>query len=325
MTAKFNNNKKKAVIIIFEKFRRSRFLTICTAVILMTLLLCGPALASGGIIAVQSSNIKPYNDALRGFEDACKCDTRHLLISESEEMDIRTIIQGARPDLILAIGIDALNRVKSIKNIPIVYLMVLNPQFDSSDSANITGIRMIISPEVQLSMIKRFLPDAKRVGLLYDPLRTADFVIKARNAAASKGVKLVTKEVHTPKDIPEQLKNMEANIDLFWMLPDITVITPETVEFLLLSLIEKRIPAVTFSDKYLKIGAAMSLMIDAFDTGKQAWEIAEKVLAGTEISKIEKAFARSPVVTINRDITNKMGIAVGDKFLNDKYNHINNK
>ncbi|MBI5674549.1 MAG: ABC transporter substrate-binding protein [Nitrospirae bacterium] len=284
----------------------------------MTLLLCQPAAASGGIIAVQSSNIKPYNDALRGFESACNCDTKHLLISEVEERDLQTIIHRAQPDLILAIGVDALNRVKSIKDIPIVYLMVLDPQLHASNYRNITGISMIISPEIQLALIKRFLPDAKRVGVLYDPLRTDDFVIKARKAAASAEIKLITSEVHSPKDVPEQLKNMGTNIDVFWMLPDITVITPETVEFLLLSLIENRIPVVTFSDKYLTIGAAMSLMVDAFDTGKQAWEITEKVLAGTEIKKIESTFARTPVVTINRDITNKLGISVSDKFRNDK-------
>lgn len=284
----------------------------------MTLLLCRLAAAAGGIIAVQSSNIKPYNDALKGFENACNCDTKHLLIFEAEERDLQTIIQRAQPDLILAIGIDALNKVKSIKDIPIVYLMVLNPQFRASDYGNITGISMIISPEIQLSLIKRFLPAAKSVGLLYDPLRTDDFVINARKAAASEKINLITSEVHSPKDLPEELKNMETKIDVFWMLPDVTVITPETVEFLLLSLIEKRIPVVTFSDKYLKIGAAMSLMVDAFDIGKQAWEITEKVLAGTEIRKIEKTFARTPVVTINRDIINKLGISVSDKFLNDK-------
>ena len=312
------NNKHGAFLVIAERLRKSHFLTICAALILITLLLFRSAAASGGIIAVQSSNIKPYNDALAGFENACNCATRHLLISEAEEGDILMTIQRAQPELVLAIGIDALNRVKSIKNMPIVYFMVLNPQLGDSDYENITGINMIISPETQLSMIKRLLPDAKSVGLLYDPIRTDDFVTKARKAAASEKINLITGEVRSPKDLPEQLKNMETKIDVFWMLPDVTVITPETVEFLLLSLIEKRIPVVTFSDKYLKIGAAMSLMVDAFDIGKQAWEITEKVLAGTEIKKIEKRFARKSVVAVNRDITNKLGISVSDKFLNDK-------
>jgi putative ABC transport system substrate-binding protein len=144
-------------------------------------------------------------------------------------------------------------------------------------------------------------------------------VTKARRAAVSEGIHLVASEVRSPKDLPEQLKNTGEDIDLFWMLPDVTVVTPETVEFILLSLIEKKIPVVTFSDKYLKIGAAVSLMIDAFDIGKQAWEMTEKVLAGTEIKKIEKRFARKSVVSVNRDIANKLGISVSDKFLNENY------
>lgn len=301
-----------------ERFKGSHFFLIFSAFVLM-LLLSRQASASGGIIAVQSSNIKPYNDALRGFEDACNCGTKHLLITEAEERDLQTIIHSAQPDLVLAIGIDALNKVKSIKDLPIVYIMVLNPQLGTSDHANITGISMIISPETQLSMIKRFMPDAKSVGLLYDASRMDDFVTKARRTAVSEGIRLVASEVRSPKDLPEQLKNMGENIDLFWMLPDVTVVTPETVEFILLSLIEKKIPVVTFSDKYLKIGAAVSLMIDAFDIGKQAWEMTEKVLAGAEIKKIEKRFARKSIVSVNRDIANKLGISVSDKFLNENY------
>jgi putative ABC transport system substrate-binding protein len=301
-----------------ERFRRSHCLIIFAA-LLIVLLPGRQASASGGIIALQSSNIKPYNDAVKGFEDACRCSTRHLLISEEEAMDILKAIQRSQPELILAIGVDALNRVKSIKSIPIVYIMVLNPQLGASDYSNITGINMVVSPEAQLSAIRRILPKVKSVGLLYDPAHTDDFVIKARKAAVSEGLKLITGAVRSPKDIPEQLKNIEKEIDLFWMLPDSTVITPETAEFILLSLIEKRIPAATFSEKYLKIGAAVSLMIDAPDIGRQAWEMAENVLAGTEIGTIEKSFARSPIVTVNRDIINKLGILVGEKFFGDNH------
>ena len=148
--------------------------------------------------------------------------------------------------------------------------MVLNPQSVISGFDNITGLSMMISPEEQLSIIKQYLPHIKRIGVLYDPFRTSNFIMKAQTASESAGIELIAREVLNTKDVPEKMKNMEKEVDLFWMLPDVTVFNPETVEFLLLSSIENRIPVVTFSDKYLKIGAFMSLMIDASDIGKQA-------------------------------------------------------
>ena len=313
-------NKRDSVIVIVEDSWKSYFIIICIAAILLTLLPCQHVMASAGIISVQSSEIKPFNDSLKGFKSACKCDIKRFVLSDTNEKDILATIRNTQPDLVLAIGIDALNKVKSIKSIPIIYLMVLNPQSVISGFDNITGLSMMISPEEQLSIIKQYLPHIKRIGVLYDPFRTSNFIMKAQTASESAGIELIAREVLNTKDVPEKMKNMEKEVDLFWMLPDVTVFNPETVEFLLLSSIENRIPVVTFSDKYLKIGAFMSLMIDASDIGKQAWEITEKVLAGTEIKKIDKAFARNPVVTINRNIVNKLGISISDKFIDDKDN-----
>ena len=67
------------------------------------------------------------------------------------------------------------------------------------------------------------------------------------------------------------------------VLPDITVITPETIEFLLLFSLENRIPVFTFSEKYVESGALMSIIIDAFDIGCQAGEMAKAIQAEKDI------------------------------------------
>ena len=99
-----------------------------------------------------------------------------------------------------------------------------------------------------------------------------------------------------------------------WMLPDLTVITPETVEFLMLFSIENRIPVITFSDKYLEMGALMSISISADDIGAQAWDMTEMVLSGKDIRTISGIDARKAEITFNQRAAKKLGIDFSKKF-----------
>jgi len=283
---------------------------------LFVILCHGFADSSHEVVAVQSFNIKLYDEALKGFNSVCDCQIKRFVLSEMEGIDVVKTIREARPDIILAIGTDSLIRVKKIKDIPIVYLMVPNPQTVISEEENITGVSMNIPPHNQLATLKDVLPGIKRVGLLYNPERTGFFVKKARLAANSMGIELLAKEVHSPKDVPALVNNMKGEINAFWMLPDTTVITPETAEFLLLFSLENKIPVLTFSDKYVEMGALLSIEVDAFDSGKQAREMAHKILSGTNIKKVPETDPRKAVLSINLKIAKKLGITISKDIIN---------
>lgn len=277
-----------------------------------------PSLVSAGAVAVQSIDIKPYNDAFESFQRKCDCTVKRIIISEVNENTILKKVLREEPDLILAIGIDALNAVKRISDIPIVYIMVLSHSPMVPDQENITGINMAISPAKQLSAIKRSLPGIKSIGIIYDPLMTGNLVKEARAAAGTMGIELVAHEVHKRKDFSVELRKMKGSINAYWMLPDLTVVAPETSEFLILFSIENRIPVITFSDKYLEIGALISLNIDASDMGEQAWEMAKEIMSGKKPSDTRKINARKAIVMVNRTIAGKMGIKLNEESFDDK-------
>jgi putative ABC transport system substrate-binding protein len=283
---------------------------------LFVILCHGVAESAHEVVAVQSFNIKPYGEALKGFNSVCDCQIKQFVLSEMEGTDVAKAIREAKPDIILAIGTDSLIRVKKIKDIPIVYLMVPNPQNVISEEENITGVSMNIPPHNQLAPLKDVLPGIKRVGLLYNPERTGFFVKKARLAASSMGIELLAKEVHSPKDVPALVNNMKGEINAFWMMPDTTVITPETAEFLLLFLFENKVPILAFSDKYVEMGALLSIEVDAFDSGKQAGEMAHKILSGTNIKKVPETDPRKAVLSINLKIAKKLGITISKDIIN---------
>jgi len=265
---------------------------------------------AGDILVVQSLQVKPYNDALRGFGSVCAGRTVKLVSSELKEADVVGKVRKVSPDLILAIGMDALAKVKGIRDVPIVYLMVLNPQSTVQNNDNITGVSMNIQPEKQLATLRQVLPHAGKIGLLFDQDKSGDFVRKAQNVATAMGIELLAKKVQNSRDAAAALDGMRGKIDVFWMLPDTTVVNPGTIDLLLLSAIENRIPILTFAEKYAEKGALLALEVDATEAGRQAGEMANRIMAGTEVLKIGKEDARGGILTVNMIVAKKLGIPI---------------
>lgn len=280
-----------------------------------SVLFTGIAQAEHDVLLVQSVRIKPYDEAVRGFKSAHNFNIKRLIISDMDGAEVVRAVRNTRPDIILAVGMDALLSVRKIKDIPIVYLMVLNPP-PASDDENITGITMAVPPERQITLMKTALPHLKRVGVLYSTAKTGAAVKKASSAAASLGIEIVAEEVGGAKDVPRVIAGMRGRIDAFWMLPDTAVVTPETAEFLLLFSLENKIPILAFSEKYAEKGALMALDIDPFDIGKQAGEAAAKILSGTPPNKIPVENPRNVILVINLKVAGKMGTEINRDVMN---------
>ncbi|MEW6003439.1 MAG: ABC transporter substrate-binding protein, partial [Nitrospirota bacterium] len=204
---------------------------------------------------------------------------------------------------------------KRIKDIPIIYAMVSNPMSILSGEKNITGVSMNISAEKQLTALLEVSPDINRIGLVYDPRKTAHLVDEAQSVASSSGIAVVSQKIYNSKEVPSAIKNMKGKIDAFWMLPDTTVITQETVEYLLLFSFENSIPVLTFSDKYVNLGALMALQIDTLDVGRQAGEMANRIISGTNVSNIPMSPPRKAILSLNLKTDKRLGISVDDKII----------
>jgi len=267
------------------------------------------------VVAVQSIRIVPYEKTISSFQKTCSAEITRLVVSELKGADVTERIRQINPDIVLAVGMEALSRVKALKKIPIVYLMVLNPHSILSGEENITGVSMNIPPEKQLHIFREALADLKTLGLVYDPAKTGYLVEKAQDAAKKVGITLMARQVRRSMDVPLAIKDMRGKIDAFWMLPDLTVVTPETVEFLLLFSLENTIPILAFAEKYVEFGALMSIGIDSFDLGVQAGEMANSILSGRDITDVPRVDARKPVLSINLKVAGKMGIRIDEKII----------
>jgi ABC-type uncharacterized transport system substrate-binding protein len=291
-------------------FRRLLILT-------LFLMACRASAEAADILVVESMKIPPYEEALQGLRSSCGCDKNEVVLSEISEQDvvkeIAREIRRSRPRLLVAIGIDALLKVKGINNIPIVYLMIPNPRSLLSGEENITGVSMRISAEKQLAKLKEVFPEVKRVGLVYDPHKTGFFIENALEASKGLGIKLVLREVDSPKNVDSAIRGVAKDgIDVLWMLPDTTAVTPETVDSFFISSLDNRIPILTFSQKFLEKGAVVSVGVDPEDMGRQAGEMVKRILSGTSVSDLPRVDARKALLSLNMRTAKKLGVTISN-------------
>jgi putative ABC transport system substrate-binding protein len=262
------------------------------------------------VLVVQGLRVKPHDEALHGFRSACGADVRRVYLADLEGTDIVRLVREEQPRLILAIGADALKKLRPVKDVPIVYLMVVNPQAIVKGSRNMTGVAMNVPPEEYLDLLARISPRPKSVGVVYDPAKTGHQVKRAQQEARAYGFDLLTREVRSHREVAAAINNLKGMVDALWILPDTTVVTPETVELFLLASQEYHIPVISFAGKYVEMGALAALDIDVFDQGTQAGEMAAKILNGTDIADLTAAVARRASVKVNRSVAKKLGITL---------------
>jgi putative ABC transport system substrate-binding protein len=287
------------------------------AIITCILLSMASIASAKDVLVVRNYKAKPYDEALQGFRKTCNARISELVIPELDGEDVATEVRRRRPDLIFAMGIEALRQVRQIKEKPIVYAMVLHPESVLNGEKNITGISMVIPPEKQLADFRKILPGLKRIGLIYESNNMGKLVARTRRAAERSGLELEALKAQHPGDFPVLLNGMKGKIDAYWMLPDSMTVTPQNMEYLILFSMQNSIPVFGFSEKYLDLGAFLSVEIDPFRIGKQAGRMAGKILDGVPAEDIPATDAADAVLKINYNVAKKMGLAVSGEALNN--------
>lgn len=282
------------------------------------------------IAVIKSSNITPYNTALKGFEKELKdkgIDVSLVKydIEASKEECLRVIeeVKAKRPRLVLTIGsLSTRIACQEIKDIPVVFSMVLNPVASGfvksmeSSGNNLTGVSLDIPIRHQFENLKSVVPRIKKIGVLYNPKNTAIVVRKAQRVAEELGLQLIAKPVNSEKDVPEALKELCRRIDALWSVADSTVFSPQSVRFIILHTLRNKIPFMGLSPSFVKAGALLALSWDYEDIGRQSGEIAAEVLAGKKPAELPIATPRKTFLFLNLRVAEQIGIKIPPDVIN---------
>ena len=242
-----------------------------------------PGMMAQGIAVLKSHDIAPINQALAGFVATCPehITTYDLGGSTSNSRGIIDRIMASPPRLIVAIGPLAAQVAKAeVRGVPVVFAMVRNPRKSGLEGDNIAGISLDVPIEAQLAMYKLLLPTLRVIGVIYDPEKTGALVKEAGEVAERFGLRFLATPVASQTEVPAALRGLLGKVDALWMLPDDTVITPESLTFFLLTAFKQNLPVLTISDAFVEAGALAALSADYTDVGRQACQLSREIESG---------------------------------------------
>jgi putative tryptophan/tyrosine transport system substrate-binding protein len=263
--------------------------TVSIAIAMLGCFLCGMILASptfsAEIVILKSADITAYNQAADGFK-AMVAGTATITeydmqgdLAKGRKLARR--VRASNADLVLAVGTKAALAAKlEIVDIPILFCMVLDPEKSGLNAPNMTGILLEVPIEHQFATMHSVLPGKKKIGVLFDPEKTGDLVEEARRHARAMGLELVTRQIRSEKEVPAVLRSLIPTIDALWLVPDSTVLTEESISFLLANALDANIPVLGFSSELVRNGALAGLSVHYEDVGRQASGLARKILSG---------------------------------------------
>ena len=101
--------------------------------------------------------------------------------------------------------------------------------------------------------------------------------------ARGQGLQLLSKSVSSEKEVPDALRSILPTVDTVWLVPDSTVLTEDSLDFLLSSTLEAKIPVVGFSSGLVRSGALLGLYVKYEDIGKQAAGLVISILEGKKM------------------------------------------
>ena len=302
-------------------FRASRALTGVCLILTLTLTGTLPASAAQEVAILTSADIAAYDQAVAAFKATMDPSVvyreYHLRGDPQEGRKLAREIRASDASLVLAVGLKAALAAKlELVDVPVIFCMVLDPIRYDLKAPNMTGILIEIPIERHLSTMREALPAARRIGVLFDPDKSQRFVDEARRQAETQGFELVARDVASDKDVAAAARALIPHIDLLWLIPDSTVISEDSVRFLLDLALEHTIPIVGFSSEFVRSGAFLALTVSYQDTGRQAAQVARKFLNGEGSDSSGRLLAPNQTRTIvNPKTARYLGLTIPPEIM----------
>jgi putative ABC transport system substrate-binding protein len=264
------------------------------------------------IVIVKSSNSPAFQAAAEGAKKELRRGEALPIFIEfdlsspaPDDRNTVTQIRELKPNLIITVGSKSTALIsKEIKDIPIVFSSVLNPVASgftsslSSTGSNLTGASLDIPLKTQIENFKLIVPGLRKIGVIYTR-DSEPVVLEAKKVCQERGLELVSVSISSEKEIPQAIGDLEQRIDGFWAVADTVIFTPQSTQYLLLNTLRNGIPFMGPFSSFVQDGALFSLIWDDKDIGRQAGELASRILSGEDPGKIPITTPRMIYLILN--------------------------
>ncbi|NYT60914.1 ABC transporter substrate-binding protein [Alcaligenaceae bacterium] len=229
---------------------------------------------------------------------------------------------GDKPDVIVAIATPSAQAVvAATKTIPVVYAAVTDPvaaQLVSTMGAsgtNVTGVSDSLALEKQVELIKKIVPDAKRVGMVYNPGEANSVVVvkQMRELLPKAGLSLVEATAARTVDVGAAARSLVGKVDVIYTNTDNNVVS--AYESLVKVGNDAKIPLIASDTDSVPRGAIAALGVNYHDLGLQTGKMVIKILKGQQPGTLASETSDKLELFVNRSAAKKQGVTLSDALI----------
>ncbi len=229
---------------------------------------------------------------------------------------------GDKPDAIVAIATPSAQAVVAAsKSIPVVFSAVTDPvaaklvnSWEPSGS-NVTGVADLLALDKQMDLVKQVVPNAKRVGMVYNPGEANSVVVvkELQKLLPTLGMTLVEAAAPRSVDVSSAARSLIGKVDVIYTSTDNNVVS--AYEALVKVGQDAKIPLVASDTDSVKRGAVAAYGINYRDLGEQTGRMVARILKGDAPGSIKPEVSTKMELFVNPGAADKQGVKLSESLI----------
>lgn len=241
--------------------------------------------------------------------------------AQGEQRNLKTISQqlAESSDVVLAIATpSAQSLANTTQTTPVVFSAVTDPvsaklvETREHPGGNVTGTSDQSSDAIstQINLIKKVLPKAKTIGILYTQSEPNSVVQKdeAKRLLEEKGFTVVEKTILDSNNVKAAAESLMAEVDMVFVPTDnIISSTMETVKHVS---IKHKVPVFGGSTEMIAVGGLYNYGTNYEELGRQTARMLVRVLKGEKPENIAVELPEKLELHTNQEMADALGIDI---------------
>ena len=245
----------------------------------------------------------------------------HLQNAQGEQRNLKTISQqlSESSDVVLAIATpSAQSLANTTQTTPVIFSAVTDPvsaklvESREHPGGNVTGTSDQSSDAIstQINLIKKVLPKAKSIGILYTQSEPNSVVQKdeAKRLLEEKGFTVVEKTILDSNNVKAAAESLMTEVDMVFVPTDnIISSTMETVKQVS---IKHKVPVFGGSTEMIAVGGLYNYGTNYEELGRQTARMLIRVLKGEKPENIAVELPEKLELHTNQEMADALGIDI---------------
>ncbi|WFD09798.1 ABC transporter substrate-binding protein [Tepidibacter hydrothermalis] len=206
----------------------------------------------------------------------------------------------------------------STKDIPIVISAVTDPvsaelvKSLEQPKTNVSGTNDYVPVSKQLELIKTLVPNAKKIGVLYNTseVNSEVQVNELKKYSKEYGYSVVEAGVTSTNEVNTAISSLVNKVDVLYAPTDQLVVS--SMPIIVQKTQEKNIPIIASEKGSVELGALATCGINYYELGYTSGKMAVEVLKGEDISKMPVKSGEEMEIIINKDSLKNLSIQKPD-------------